>query len=177
MDIFEEAFSELGIEGITFGDDNVLTCELSRQEDGRDIVLSLSAYRDHQEMSLRLSVTTQNTIPDNVPGDFVVEFGERAIEPFRGGFGIGILPECRNVTVYRNIVISGKPKGFIKEAVGELIEAAEEWDLKLYNLNQGITEKPGKAAAGKPGAKQGAKPKSNVSQMRRPMMPGPGQRG
>ncbi|MBM7074298.1 hypothetical protein JQC92_20110 [Shewanella sp. 202IG2-18] len=172
MDIFEEAFSELGIEGITFGDDNVLTCELSRQEDGRDIVLSLSAYRDHQEMSLRLSVTTQNTLPDNVPGDWVVEFGERAIEPFRGGFGIGVLPECRNVTVYRNIIISGKPKGFIKEAVGELIEAAEEWDLKLYNLNQA------NAGAGKPGAgnpSQPGKPQPGGAATRRPMMPG--QRG
>ncbi|RYV03312.1 hypothetical protein SOPP22_04890 [Shewanella sp. OPT22] len=172
MDIFEEAFSELGIEGITFGDDNVLTCELSRQEDGRDIVLSLSAYRDHQEMSLRLSVTTQNTLPDNVPGDWVVEFGERAIEPFRGGFGIGVLPECRNVTVYRNIIISGKPKGFIKEAVGELIEAAEEWDLKLHNLNQG------NAGAGKPGAgkpSQPGKPQPGAAATRRPMMPG--QRG
>ena len=166
MDIFEEAFSELGIEGITFGEDNVLTCELSRQEDGRDIVLSLSAYRDHQEMSLRLSVTTQNTIPDTVPGDFVVELGERAIEPFRGGFGIGVLPECRNVTIYRNIIISGKPKGFIKEAVGELIEAAEEWDLKLFNLNKGGSSKPAKA---------GAKPQSAAAAMRRPMMPG--QRG
>ncbi len=166
MDIFEEAFSELGIEGISFGDDNVLTCELSRQEDGRDIVLSLSAYRDHQDMSLRLSVTTQNTIPDDVPGDFVVEFGERSIEPFRGGFGIGVLPECRNITVFKNIVISGKPKGFVKESVGELIEAAEEWDLKLFNLTQNSTGKPTKA---------GAKPQSAVAAMRRPMMPG--QRG
>ncbi|RLV60459.1 hypothetical protein D5018_06605 [Parashewanella curva] len=146
MDIFEEAFSELGIEGITFGDDNVLTCELSREEEGRKIVLSLSAYRDHQEMSLRLSVTTNNTIPDNVPEDFMLAFGERAIEPFRGGYGIGILPECKNVTVYRNIIISGKPKGFIKDSVGELIEAAEEWDLKLYNLTNNVTDKPKKAA-------------------------------
>ncbi|WP_133408094.1 hypothetical protein [Parashewanella tropica] len=147
MDIFEEAFSELGIEGITFGDDNVLTCELSREEEGRKIVLSLSAYRDHQEMSLRLSVTTNNTIPENVPEEFMLAFGERAIEPFRGGYGIGILPECKNVTVYRNIIISGKPKGFIKDSVGELIEAAEEWDLKLYNLNNNVTSKPKKAAA------------------------------
>lgn len=135
MDIFEESLEGLGIE-VKFDENNMFSCELKKNEDGEVNPLLLSAYRDDDAMSLRVSVMTRNSIPKNASFDFFIAFGEKALEPLRGEIGAGICPGTKNITLYQVVPLAGKPKGYMIEVIESLIESAEEWDLKLLDTDK-----------------------------------------
>ncbi|MCL9782706.1 hypothetical protein M9194_14820 [Vibrio sp. S4M6] len=137
MDVFEQAFAELNIEA-HFDETGTFSCTYERSGGTTDeeSMLFLAAYQDTQNMTLRLSVTTHNEIPNNLSADFFRYFSEKAIEPFRGGVGAGVLPGENNVTVYQSIKASDLLEGSLLETVESLMEEAEEWDQQLIYYSQ-----------------------------------------
>ena len=136
MNIFEEALTGLGVE-VIFDENNMFSCELNNDENEEDKPLLLSFYRDDEAMSLRVSVVTRQSIPENASFDFFIEFGEKALEPLRGDIGAGICPGTKTITLYKVVPLAGKPQGHMMEVIESLIEAAEEWDLKVLNAEKG----------------------------------------
>lgn len=134
MDVFEEAVSELGIIGINFGSNNLFACEWKEENDTKESGRLLSIYRDYQTMTLHISVTTQNSLPKNIPYNFFIDFAEHAIEPFRNGYGVGLFPNSKKISIYKNITIADKTKYFIAEEINELIECSEQWDEKIMGI-------------------------------------------
>ncbi|MHA0902063.1 hypothetical protein [Enterobacter ludwigii] len=133
MDIFEQICAELGIEGVKFNHDNIAYCELMSNEE--KLPLRCFLYRNYEEMSINIAVSTRNALPDNITPDFLTFLAENAIEPFRGGYGVGLLPdsESRELVVYKCIMLSGYQCGAIKTHFAELIDIAEQWDDKLIS--------------------------------------------
>lgn len=130
MDIFEQICHELNITGLSFDRDNILQCELRLSAEEPALLLSL--YRNYTEMSLCLSVTTRNELPENVSADFLTRLAESAIEPFRGGVGIGMLPgHGRALSAYKCIMLAGYMVGDIQSLLADVTEMAEFWDEQL----------------------------------------------
>ncbi|MCL1126522.1 hypothetical protein [Shewanella surugensis] len=128
MDIFEEALSGLGVE-IRFDREHLFSCELTPENETSG--LYLSAYRDIEAMSLRLSVLTRNELHDGLNAGFWAEFSQTAIGPLRGGIGVGVLEGTKNICVYQVISLAGKPQDYAMQVIEQLIESAEAWDEKL----------------------------------------------
>ncbi|CNL41669.1 hypothetical protein [Yersinia aleksiciae] len=130
MDIFEQICHELNIEGFNFDRDNILQCELKLSVEEPALLLSL--YRNYSEMSLCLSVTTRNELPEHVLADFLTLFAESAIQPFCGGIGIGVLPgNGRALSAYKCIMLAGYMQGDIQSVLADVVEKAEFWDEQL----------------------------------------------
>ncbi|MBS3050484.1 hypothetical protein [Enterobacter mori] len=135
MDIFEQICAELGIEGVRFNHDNIAYCELMCNEE--KLPLRCLLYRNYEEMSINVAVRTRNALPENITPDFLTLLAENAIEPFRGGYGVGLLPgsESRELVVYKCIMLSGYQSGEIKTHFAGLINIAEQWDEKLVSVS------------------------------------------
>jgi hypothetical protein len=128
MDVFEEALAECGLP-IAF-ENNIFACELQREPE-ETVPLLLSVYRDLSEVSLGISVTIRHSIPESPSPDFVSALAEQALDPLRGGVGIGIFPGTTRLALYQRIPLSGLPKGAVMKVIEQLVEAAEDWDSRL----------------------------------------------
>lgn len=98
MDIFEESLSPLGV-SVAFDENNLFSCEINQEStEGRGRApWQLTVYRDQDDISLAISIVLGTPLPDNPTPDFITSLGEQAIEPLRGGVGIGIYPEPLNL--------------------------------------------------------------------------------
>ena len=128
MDIFSDALTGLGID-VQFDHDNLFSCSLAKDND--DAGLLLSAYRDTESMSLRLSIMTRNGITDRLDTTFWTEFAQMAMGPFRDEVGIGILDRTNKIAIYYSFQLSGQPQGHAMKIIEQLTETAEYWDEKL----------------------------------------------
>ncbi|WP_298775690.1 hypothetical protein [uncultured Shewanella sp.] len=128
MDIFEEALSGLGVD-IRFDSEHLFSCELTPE--GESSGLYLSAYRDLEAMSLRLSVLTRNELHDGLDASFWTTFSQMAIGPLRGDVGVGVLEGTKNICVYQVISLAGKPQYYAMQIIETLIDFAEDWERKL----------------------------------------------
>ena len=135
MNIFEESLEEVFGVKVTFDENNMFSCELKKDDDKGALLLCV--HRDLEEMSLRVSVATRNLMPESPSSEFLTEFGEKALEPLRGGIGIGVCPGSNNMMLYKVLLLGGQHKGFIMDTIESLIKAAEEWDIKLVDSTQG----------------------------------------
>ncbi|BEH98598.1 hypothetical protein KH201010_13470 [Edwardsiella ictaluri] len=132
MDIFEESLSPLGV-SVAFDENNLFSCEINQEStEGRGRApWQLTVYRDQDDISLAISIVLGTPLPDNPTPDFITSLGEQAIEPLRGGVGIGIYPGTSQLAVYQRVQLSGKPTGIVIEAIKSLFAIAEEWESLL----------------------------------------------
>ncbi|WP_155961412.1 type III secretion system chaperone [Edwardsiella ictaluri] len=132
MDIFEESLSPLGV-SVVFDENNLFSCEINQEStEGRGRApWQLTVYRDQDDISLAISIVLGTPLPDNPTPDFITLLGEQAIEPLRGGVGIGIYPGTSQLAVYQRVQLSGKPTGIVIEAIKSLFAIAEEWESLL----------------------------------------------
>ncbi|AVZ81044.1 ati2 chaperone [Edwardsiella ictaluri] len=132
MDIFEESLSPLGV-SVVFDENNLFSCEINQEStEGRGRApWQLTVYRDQDDISLAISIVLGTPLPDNPTPDFITLLGEQAIEPLRGGVGIGIYPGTSQLAVYQRVQLSGKPTGIVMEAIKSLFAIAEEWESLL----------------------------------------------
>lgn len=131
MDIFQQACAELGLGEMSFDEDNNFFCELESLDDQQSPGLVITINKNVDEISLMLVVTVQRELPEQLSADFLVEFGERAIEPSRGGYGIGIFPNSKLLSLYQKVLLSDSVDGHLKNKFSDLVDAAEIWDKKL----------------------------------------------
>ncbi len=134
MKAFEDYFSDQGIEA-KFDTRGIFTCILEPEAE-KDVSLSMTAYSDIQARMLRIAITANNEIPNNTPISFYREIAEKAIQPLRGGVGVGIFESENRVTVYQSLKISTLTKELIEETINLLVEHIEEWDKKLLNAQK-----------------------------------------
>lgn len=131
MDIFEEALFSLGVE-VHFNHDNCFSCQLI--EENQDKGFYLTAYRDFQEMSLRIAVIGVNDIQDQINHVFWSELAQAALAPLRGGVGVGIFENTNKISVYQVIKLAGQPKDYVMQVIEKLVSTAQEWDNKITSF-------------------------------------------
>lgn len=129
-DAFEVAINELGI-AVTFNDNHFGKFVLQR-EDHSEIFVTL--FKDLEQATLRMTAYTSGVIPEHITSDFFTRFAERALEPLRGGIGIGISQGCSNLCLYYTLALQNYVSGQSLCALEKLVEQVEEWDTLLADL-------------------------------------------
>lgn len=129
MDIYESIFEGLGID-VRFDSNNLFSCEIKNTQNKSTTPYLLTAFRDTENLSVRLSLLIRETIPSMASVDFFNAFAEKALEPMRGGIGIGICPGTQFLVCYKIISLVGKHQHHGTEAINSLIEQAKQWQDK-----------------------------------------------
>ncbi len=141
MDIFEETLSPLGVT-VTFDENNLFSCEINQTSAEERAPWQLAVYRNQDDISLAISIVLGTPIPETPSPEFITSLGEQAIDPLRGGVGIGIYPGTAQLAVYQRVPLSGKPTSIVMEAIENLFGIAEEWESRLSADRQQTTKPP-----------------------------------
>ncbi|MDW2083654.1 Ati1 family type III secretion system chaperone, partial [Vibrio sp. 1640] len=80
-------------------------------------------------INLHMSLTSPVELPTPLPEAIAIAIGEHALEPFRGGFGVGLMPDSRRLTVYKVISLANKPQSYVQNTFQQLLEKIEQWHL------------------------------------------------
>ena len=126
-DKFDLAFSDLGLSP-SGGEGDFYSFVLQR-EDRSEIIVSL--FKDTEQLALRMSVHTSNKIPHTISREFFECFAQAALEPLRGGMGVGMSPGCEHLCVYHILPLAGYGQGHSLMVLENLVEHAENWDERL----------------------------------------------
>ncbi|MCD6027674.1 MAG: hypothetical protein K0R08_2193 [Solimicrobium sp.] len=126
---FDLAIDDLGVV-IKFNDVNLAKFALQR-EDNSEILITL--YRDVEHYLLRMTAHTSRTIPSEISPEFFTRFAQSALEPLRGGIGIGMSEGARNLCVYYALPLQHYVQGQSLTVLESLVEKVEEWDALLIS--------------------------------------------
>ena len=96
MDIYQESISFLG-NGANFDENGLFQCELSSDTNNHDDALFLTVFKNETTINLHMSLTSPVELPAPLPETIAITIGEHALEPFRGGFGIGLMPDSQKI--------------------------------------------------------------------------------
>ncbi|MCG9575775.1 ati2 chaperone [Vibrio tubiashii] len=126
MDIYQESISFLG-NNVEFDDNGLFQCELSPESGIHDEALFLTIFKNEATINLHVSITSPIELPIPMPDQLAVALGEQALEPFRGGFGIGLISDSRRLSIYKIIALSNKPQGYVQNTLQQLLDKVEQW--------------------------------------------------
>ncbi|EOV6293643.1 TPA: Ati1 family type III secretion system chaperone [Vibrio parahaemolyticus] len=128
MDIYQESISFLGNDA-NFDANGLFQCELSSNTNDHDEALFLTIFKNETTINLHMSLTSPVELPTPLPESIAIAIGEHALEPFRGGFGVGLMPDSRRLTVYKVISLANKPQSYVQNTFQQLLEKIEQWHL------------------------------------------------
>ncbi|HHG3229109.1 TPA: Ati1 family type III secretion system chaperone [Vibrio parahaemolyticus] len=128
MDIYQESISFLGNDA-NFDANGLFQCELSSNTNDHDEALFLTIFKNETTINLHMSLTSPVELPTPLPEVIAIAIGEHALEPFRGGFGVGLMPDSRRLTVYKVISLANKPQSYVQNTFQQLLEKIEQWHL------------------------------------------------
>ncbi|MDF4801671.1 Ati1 family type III secretion system chaperone [Vibrio parahaemolyticus] len=128
MDIYQESISFLGNDA-NFDANGLFQCELSSKTNDHDEALFLTIFKNETTINLHMSLTSPVELPTPLPEAIAIAIGEHALEPFRGGFGVGLMPDSRRLTVYKVISLANKPQSYVQNTFQQLLEKIEQWHL------------------------------------------------
>lgn len=94
-----------------------------------DEALFLTIFKNETTINLHMSLTSPVELPTPLPEAIAIAIGEHALEPFRGGFGVGLMPDSRRLTVYKVISLANKPQSYVQNTFQQLLEKIEQWHL------------------------------------------------
>ncbi|MER0497201.1 CesT family type III secretion system chaperone [Aeromonas hydrophila] len=136
MDIYQKIVAELSVEPLAFDENGVCTFEIQRaaEESTAPFVVNIVAQPD--EMALVLSVTTASDLPERLPRELFLRFGEHALSPLRHGYGVGIYPGTERVSFFSQIALGNYRPQQIRESLADLLEKAHEWEASLSQEGQ-----------------------------------------
>ncbi|HAU4909019.1 TPA: hypothetical protein F3P23_19875 [Aeromonas hydrophila] len=136
MDIYQKIVAELSVEPLAFDENGVCTFEIQRaaEESTAPFVVNIVAQPD--EMALVLSVTTASDLPERLPRELFLRFGEHALSPLRHGYGVGIYPGTERVSFFSRIALGNYRPQQIRESLADLLEKAHEWEASLSQEGQ-----------------------------------------
>ncbi|MEZ8107074.1 ati2 chaperone [Vibrio genomosp. F6] len=137
MDIYQDSISFLG-EGANFDENGLFQCELSPDTNNHDDALFLTVFKNETTINLHISITSPVELPTPIPETIAIALGEHALEPFRGGFGIGIMPDSRRLTVYKVIPLSSKPQDYVETTFQQLLERMEQWHQFIDQVDDAV---------------------------------------
>jgi|GEM_PF-2518040 len=126
MDIYQESISFLG-NNVDFDDNGLFQCELSPESGIHDEALFLTIFKNEATINLHISITSPIELPVPMPDQLAVAIGEQALEPFRGGFGVGLMSDSRRLSIYKVIALSNKPQGYVQSTLQQLLDKVEQW--------------------------------------------------
>ncbi|OCA55758.1 Ati1 family type III secretion system chaperone [Photorhabdus namnaonensis] len=138
MDIYQESISFLG-NGADFDENGLFQCELSFDTNDHGEALFLTIFKNETTINLHISLTSPVELPTPLPEAIAVTIGEHALEPFRGGFGIGLMPDSRRLTIYKIISLSNKPQNYVQNVFQQLLEKMEQWHHFIEQTNNAET--------------------------------------
>ncbi|AQS39377.1 hypothetical protein Sps_04274 [Shewanella psychrophila] len=143
MDIYQESISFLG-DSVDFDENDLFQCELVSETNEHDDALFLTIFKNETTINLHISVTSPVELPTPLPDALAVAIGEHALEPFRGGFGVGLMPDSRRLSIYKVISLSNKPQGYVQNTFQQLLEKVEQWHLFIEQMDNAetVSEKP-----------------------------------
>jgi len=127
---FDLAIADLDV-ALTFNENNFAKFVLQR-EDNSKIIITL--FKDIEQYSLRMTAHTSNAIPSPVSPDFFARFAQAALEPLRGGIGVGMNQGDEYMCVYYTLSLKNYVRGQSRIALESLIEQVEVWDAVLSRL-------------------------------------------
>lgn len=136
MDIYKDSLDALEVP-VVFDENDIFSCDINREQNDGKEPLQLVVFRNQEEISLAISVVIGEPIPAGLSSEFITLLAEQALEPLRGGIGIGIYPGTNHLTVYKIVQLSCQPKSIVMEAIESLVNIAEKWESQLLaeNLN------------------------------------------
>ncbi|MEL1221400.1 CesT family type III secretion system chaperone [Aeromonas hydrophila] len=136
LDIYQKIVAELSVEPLAFDENGVCTFEIQRaaEESTAPFVVNIVAQPD--EMALVLSVTTASDLPERLPRELFLRFGEHALSPLRHGYGVGIYPGTERVSFFSQIALGNYRPQQIRESLADLLEKAHEWEASLSQEGQ-----------------------------------------
>ncbi|UZE61461.1 Ati1 family type III secretion system chaperone [Aeromonas veronii] len=146
MDLYQESISFLG-NGADFDENGLFQCELSPDKNNHDDALFLIIFKNETTINLHMSLTSPVELPTPLPETIAIAIGEHALEPFRGGFGIGLMPDSRRLTIYKVISLSNKPRDYVQNTFQQLLERMEQWHNFIEKADSAETI-PEKLSAG-----------------------------
>ena len=123
---FDLALKDLGFD--SFEERNFFDFSLRRDD---NTTISVSLYRDEQAGALRISAYTSNQVPPSISNKFFRLFASAALEPLRGGIGIGIPEGKHHLCVFFTLPIKNYQPGDSILVLEQLIEQVEKWDQLL----------------------------------------------
>ncbi|OUJ26445.1 ati2 chaperone [Vibrio parahaemolyticus] len=112
-----------------FDANGLFQCELSSNTNDHDEALFLTIFKNETTINLHMSLTSPVELPTPLPEAIAIAIGEHALEPFRGGFGVGLMPDSRRLTVYKVISLANKPQSYVQNTFQQLLEKIEQWHL------------------------------------------------
>ena len=127
---FDLAIADLDVTP-TFNENNFAKFALQR-EDNSEIIFTL--FKDVEQYALRMTAHTSNTIPPLISTDFFSRFAEAALEPLRGGIGVGKNQGDEYMCVYYTLSLKNYIQGQSLIALKSLVEQVDEWDAVLTRL-------------------------------------------
>ena len=125
-DNFITALNDLGFD--SFNGKHFFDFSLQRQ-DNTEIAVTL--FRDERAGVLRISAFTTNKLPAAVSHRFFMHFAHVALEPMRGGIGVGVPENQDHLCVFFNLPIANYLPGSSVLVLEKLIEQVERWDELL----------------------------------------------
>ena len=125
-DNFDAALKDLGFE--SFHGKNFFDFALQREDHS---TIGVSLFRDQAAGVLRISACTSNTLPACVSSRFFTVFANAALEPLRGGIGVGQPENNEHLCVYFCLPMGNYQSGYSVLVLEKLIEQVEIWDELL----------------------------------------------
>lgn len=109
-----------------FEQSGVETLTLAR-DDGTTYLVTV--LRDPDGMRLHLTVRCSQPLPDVLTRPLFVHLAHQALEPMRGGDGIGIYPDSDRLTLYRTRDL--RTPILLADEMASMLDLAELWDSRL----------------------------------------------
>ncbi|WP_299495052.1 CesT family type III secretion system chaperone [uncultured Shewanella sp.] len=96
---------------------------------GEELMLTLNV--EEQSHTVFLSVTTSASMKHECDKAFFMAFSRQAMEPFRGGVGVGVFPESEEISVYNAFSYIENDSDEILALISNVVEKAYEWQMRL----------------------------------------------
>lgn len=121
----DQQFANMGIQ-TRFQQSGVETLTLAR-DDGTSYLVTV--LRDPDGMRLHLTVRCSQPLPDVLTRPLFAHLAHQALEPMRGGDGIGIYPDSDRLILYRTREL--RTAILLADEIASMLELAELWDSRL----------------------------------------------
>lgn len=136
MDLYLEILAELAIEPLTFDENNVCSFEIEQVNKSDSLAFVVNIVRNIEAMALNITASTATEIPSSISPELFSLLGKHALGPLRGDTGVGVFPDTNRVSVFTCLSLSNYHTGQLKEALSDLIEKVQLWELALTTKNQ-----------------------------------------
>jgi len=123
---FDRALQDLGFD--SFNGKNFFDFGLQRDDKS---TIAVNLFRDEQAAALRISVFGSKPVPASVSNAFFRLFAAAALEPLRGGIGVGIQEGNEHLCVFFTLPVKNyQPRDSVL-VLEKLIAEIEKWDELL----------------------------------------------